>query len=223
MQGIGSEAIKCQNCAAQAIPSEMPCRYTMAFDHERTLEVTVGKKSLQDIARHASQYAVLPAASQQHSTFLLGKADIAALLTRMRPFIGNMGTTPAIHMPHSHNCGHFGQLLLRAPHQYRLEQAQLQARTDGHLELDSVREGEEAAPIQVIGSGADLNAATANGLQRAARLLDMSVDEVKNRVTITGAVEIGRAPGLVTVSLLAPLKQLEKLGIAHLVKGQYGL
>jgi formamidase len=82
---------------------------------------------------------------------------------------------------------------------------------------------EEAAPIQVIGSGADLNAATANGLERAARLLDMSVDEVKNRVTITGAVEIGRAPGLVTVSLLAPLKQLEELGIAHLVKGQYGL
>jgi formamidase len=82
---------------------------------------------------------------------------------------------------------------------------------------------EEAAPIQVVGSGADLNAATANGLERAARLLDMSVDEVKNRVTITGAVEIGRAPGLVTVSLLAPLKQLEELGIAHLVKEQYGL
>jgi formamidase len=82
---------------------------------------------------------------------------------------------------------------------------------------------EEAAPIQIVGSGADLNAATANGLERAARLLDMSVDEVKNRVTITGAVEIGRAPGLVTVSLLAPLQQLEKLGIAHLVKEQYGL
>ena len=55
----------------------------------------------------------------------------------------------------------------------------------------------------MIGSGADLNAATASGLERAARLLDMGVDEVKNRVTITGAVEIGRAPGLVTVSLLA--------------------
>ena len=53
--------------------------------------------------------------------------------------------------------------------------------------------------------------------------MDMSVDEVKNRVTITWAVEIGRAPGLVTVSLLVPLKQLEELGIAHLVKEQYSL
>ncbi len=38
---------------------------------------------------------------------------------------------------------------------------------------------------------ANLNA-TDNGLERAAALLDMTVPEVKNRATITGAIEIGR-------------------------------
>ena len=312
LEGIGPEAIRCQNCGAEAIPFAMPCGYTIVFDEERTLGVTVGRESAEEIARHAREYAALPAGSEQHPVLVLGKADISGVLARMRPFIGNIGTTPAIDMPDSHNSGDFGQFLVGAPHEYGLTQEQLEARTDGHLDIDSVREGavlicpvkvkgggvyvgdvhamqgdgeiaghttdvsaevtlevevikgltlegpillppvedlpplarpftedelergrrlaeeygvelEEAAPIQVVGSGADLNAATANGLERAARLLGMSVDEVKNRVTITGAVEIGRAPGMVTVSLLAPLKRLEELGIAHLVREQYGL
>jgi len=49
------------------------------------------------------------------------------------------------------------------------------------------------------------------------------VEEVQNRATITGAIEIGRAPGLVTATLLAPVKQLAKLGILPLVKEQYGV
>lgn len=36
----------------------------------------------------------------------------------------------------------------------------------------------------------------------------MSVPEVMNRVTITGAIEIGRAPGVVSVSLKVPRKKL---------------
>ena len=79
------------------------------------------------------------------------------------------------------------------------------------------------APIQVIGSGADLNAAAQNGLERMAALLEESLDEVKNRVTITGAVEIGRLPGLMTIGILAPLEQLENRGLVPLVKEQYGL
>ena len=71
----------------------------------------------------------------------------------------------------------------------------------------------ETAPIQVIGSGANLNAAVSNSLERAAELLDMSVEEVRNRCAITGDIEIGRAPGLVTATLLVPIKHLEKLGI----------
>jgi formamidase len=82
---------------------------------------------------------------------------------------------------------------------------------------------EDAGPIQVIGSGPDLNKATENGLARMAKLMDMSVAEVMNRVTLTGGIEIGRLPDVVTVTILAPFGQLEKIGIAHLVRKQYGL
>jgi acetamidase/formamidase len=81
----------------------------------------------------------------------------------------------------------------------------------------------EVAPIQVVGSGANLNEATMNGLERMAKLSDMDIDEVKNRVTITGGIEIGRLPGMVHITMLTPISRLEQIGIAHLVKEQYGL
>jgi len=81
----------------------------------------------------------------------------------------------------------------------------------------------DVAPIQVVGSGANLNEATMNGLERMAKLADMDIDEVKNRVTITGGIEIGRLPGIVHISMLTPISRLEQIGIAHLVKEQYGL
>ena len=77
-------------------------------------------------------------------------------------------------------------------------------------------------PIQVLGSGPFLNAAVDNAVGRASRLLAMTVDEVKNRSTISGAVDIGRLPGFVQLSLLVPRDRLERLGILHLVESQYG-
>lgn len=82
---------------------------------------------------------------------------------------------------------------------------------------------EESAPISFVGTGPDLNAATQNGLERAASLLGMSVPEVKNRATITGAVEIGRLPGVVQVTFPAPLERLERVGLLPFVREQYEL
>ena len=42
-----------------------------------------------------------------------------------------------------------------------------------------------------------------------------------NRSTITGAIEIGRLPGVVTVTFLAPEPYLNKTGLLELVKNQY--
>jgi hypothetical protein len=81
----------------------------------------------------------------------------------------------------------------------------------------------EVAPFQVVGTGGDLNAATMNGLERMAQLCSMDINEVKNRVTITGGIEIGRLPGVVHVTALVPMARLEQIGIAHLIKEQYGL
>ena len=77
-------------------------------------------------------------------------------------------------------------------------------------------------PIQVLGSGPFVNAAVNNAIERAARLLGMGTDEVKNRGTIAGAAEIGRLPGFVQLNLMVPRQRLEGLGIAHLAEAQYG-
>ncbi len=80
---------------------------------------------------------------------------------------------------------------------------------------------EEAWPIQMVGSGANLNEATENAINRLAKLLGMSREEVMNRVTISGAVEIGRLPGVVTVTMLVPESKLAAIGLAEVVKEQY--
>jgi formamidase len=51
----------------------------------------------------------------------------------------------------------------------------------------------------------------------------MTKAEVRNRCTITGSVEIGRLPGVVQLNMLAPLAQLDKIGIGSYVRQQYGL
>lgn len=82
---------------------------------------------------------------------------------------------------------------------------------------------EDNAPITFIGTGANLNAATTNGLNRAAQATGLSYDEISNRATLTGSIEIARLPGVVRVSFLCPMTVLERMGIAGLVREQYGL
>lgn len=86
-----------------------------------------------------------------------------------------------------------------------------------------VAEIEPLAPISVIGTGANLNAAIENGLARAAKLLDVTVAEIRNRATINGAIEIGRAPGVIQVTFLAPLSKLDAVGLGNYAREQYGL
>ncbi len=51
----------------------------------------------------------------------------------------------------------------------------------------------------------------------------MTVPKVKNRATITGAIEIGRNPGVVQVTFRAPVDRLEKAGLLPFVRDQYGI
>lgn len=80
---------------------------------------------------------------------------------------------------------------------------------------------EESLPLSFIGTGENLNAATDNGMERAAKLLEMSVPEVMNRATITGSIEIGRHPGVVTVTFLVPVERIKKLKLEKYVAEQY--
>lgn len=76
-------------------------------------------------------------------------------------------------------------------------------------------------PISVVGTGVNLNIATDNAVERAAALLDLSSDEVKNRITLTGGVEIGRLPGVVTATFQVPKTLLKQAKIYKPVKQQY--
>ncbi len=77
-------------------------------------------------------------------------------------------------------------------------------------------------PVQVLGSGAFINAAVDNAVARAAKLFEAPADEIKNRGTVAGAIDIGRLPGFIQLSLQIPRERLERLGILHLVEAQYG-
>lgn len=82
---------------------------------------------------------------------------------------------------------------------------------------------EPLAPISVVGTAANLNDAIENGLERAAKLLKVSVAEIRNRATVNGAIEIGRAPGVIQVTFLAPLAKLDEVGLGDYAREQYDL
>jgi acetamidase/formamidase len=82
---------------------------------------------------------------------------------------------------------------------------------------------EQSGPITFIGSGENLNVAVENGLKRAASVTGLPYDEVLNRATITGSIDISRLPGTVRVTFLCPMNVLDRIGIGHLVREKYDL
>jgi formamidase len=315
LEGIGQDAVRCANCGADATPFKFTNGYTIAFDHARSVGLTLPREPAERIAQEARRYAALPENSVQNPILAFAPHDLVGLATRLRPFMGQLGTTPSTTIPDSHNAGDFGSFLVGAPHRHSLTAEELEThRTDGHMDIDAVRAGaivicpvkvpgggiymgdmhalqgdgeiaghtcdvsgtvtlqvellkgglgidgpvllplaedlpflarplspdertraeelarewgvdglEDSAPISVIGSGPDLNSATDNGLERAARLLGMEVPEVKNRATIAGAIEIGRHPGVVQVTFRAPVERLEARGLMPYLRDQYGM
>ncbi|MBA8837652.1 acetamidase/formamidase family protein [Ochrobactrum sp. RH2CCR150] len=314
IEGVGQDSVRCNKCGTAIKPFEIVHGYTVVFDEAQDVGLTVNKDAAERIAKNANHYASLPDQSVQHSVLNYAPADLVGAIVRMRPFLGQLGTTPSKAMPDSHNAGDFGAFLVGAPHPYALTEEELQKhKTDGHMDIDAVRAGavlvcpvkvpgagvymgdmhaaqgdgeiaghtmdvagsvtlqvevlkkynndgpvlfplledlpplakpftedekkrgaklaqqwgvkavEDVAPISVIGTAANMNAAIANGLERAAKLLDMSVSEVRNRATINGAIEIGRDPGVIQVTFLAPLANLDKAGLGVIARQQYNL
>ena len=310
--GIGQTAIRCVKCGADAAPFSIANGYTIAFDDGRTVGLTLDRRNAEELAANAAVHMAVPDISIQNPVLTFAPADLVGIATRLRPFLGQLGTTPSVAMPDSHNAGDFGSFLLGAPHEYSNTPEQLLAsKTDGHLDVNTVREGailicpvkvpgggvylgdmhafqgdgeiaghtadvagtavlevhviknlkidgpilfpapedlpylarplsaeekhavaavaskhgidqiEIDAPVTFIGTGANLNEATDNGLQRAAEVLRTSVDEVRNRATLAGAIEIGRHPGVVRVTFRAPLSALDDVGLGLIARSQY--
>ena len=154
VEGIGPEAIRCVSCGADATPFTFTSGYTIAFDENRTVGVTLPKDAAETIARDARRYAAMPENSQQNSILVFAPHDVVGMVGRLRPFMGQLGTTPAIPMPDSHNAGDFGSFLVGAPHEYGIDADDLRHRTDGHMDIDVVRAGAIViAPVKVPGGG----------------------------------------------------------------------
>src|SRR5699024_323675 len=91
-------------------------------------------------------------------------------------------------------------------------------------ELDhkwNMAEIEESYPVSFIGTGADLNAATENGMARAASLFNVTVPEIMNSATIYGSIDIVRTPGVVTVTFFATKEHLNQAGLWNTVRNAY--
>ena len=154
VEGIGPDSVRCANCGAPAAPFAFTNGYTIAFDDEWRVGVTVGKGRAEEIAGDADANAALPENSIQNPILLFAPHDLVGVATRLRPFMGQIGTTPAVDLPDSHNAGDFGAFLLGAPHSHAVDAEQLESRTDGHLDIDAARAGAVViAPVKVPGAG----------------------------------------------------------------------
>jgi formamidase len=155
IDGIGPEAIRCTSCGADATPFTFTNGYTIAFDETHSVGVTVGREAAEAIAHDAARYAALPDGSAQNPILTFAPHDIVALATRLRPFMGQLGTSPSATMPDSHNAGDFGAFLIGAPHRFAMTAAEVQEhKTDGHMDIDAVRAGAIlVCPVKVPGGG----------------------------------------------------------------------
>ena len=84
----------------------------------------------------------------------MAPSDLPGMVARMRPFLGQLGTTPVRDTPDSHNAGDFGTFLVGAPHEYGITQDQLKDVTDGHMDINRVRAGATLiCPVRIPGGG----------------------------------------------------------------------
>ncbi|RLF77424.1 acetamidase, partial [Thermococci archaeon] len=84
--GIGEDAVRCKHCGSPASPFKMVNGYTMVFDHNLGVGVTVNKETAEMIAKDAWEWHSLPKNSKQVPILIFAKADIVGVPSRMIPF-----------------------------------------------------------------------------------------------------------------------------------------
>ncbi|SVC08320.1 uncharacterized protein METZ01_LOCUS261174, partial [marine metagenome] len=121
LDGIGQDSVRCAECGEDVTPFKFTNGYTIYFDNNREVGVTLNENSAREIGANAAHFASLPENSVQNPILTFCPSDLVGVVARLRPFMGQLGTTPAIAMPDSHNAGDFGTFLVGAPHAYGIE------------------------------------------------------------------------------------------------------
>ena len=153
VEGIGQDAIRCAACGANVSPISISHGYTMVFDRTRTLGLTVDAVIARKCAEEATERAALPSNSRQHPILLFELSEMPGVVARLRPFIGNIGTSPSIEIPNSHNAGDVGFRLVGAAHRWALSENQMRQHvTDAHMDINTVGKGAIlVCPVKVDG------------------------------------------------------------------------
>lgn len=154
LEGIGPTAVRCDLCGGEASPFTVRHGYTIVFDRTHGIGVTVPRVSTEQIRADPNRYANMPVNSVQNSNPALAPHNLVGTVARLKPFVGQLGTTPAIRVPDSRNAGDLGAALFGKSHSYGWDEAQLALRTDGHMDIDAVRAGAiVVCPVKVEGAG----------------------------------------------------------------------
>lgn len=308
LKGIGEDSVRCQKCHSSIIPQVISNGYTLIFDEDRKIGISVPKKVADQIAKEVLEDAHLPEQSRQHPVNILAKADIPYMITRLKPMIGNIGSLPSKPLPSSRNSSDYLKTLNKIDKYENVTKDDL---TDGHMDVNTVVEGsiiivpvkvpgagiyfgdvhsmqgngelaghtaditanvsiqvhlikdltidgpiiippkkslplefhpiteeemllvkrlamqynfkitERLYPIQWIGSGDNLHEAIDNAIERASMLTGLEKDDIKNRGTVTGSVDIGRVSGVVYITTMLPESILENLQLMPFINEQY--
>lgn len=213
--GTGPGAIRCAECGTAVEPYRLACGYTMLFDDERRVGVTVPEEIAASIREDAEATIGLPTASQQYSVNLLATGSARPIATRVELMIGNIGTTPAVRIPSSRNAGDSAWRLVGQDLEHGLSEQDLALLTDGHMDINEVKEGAILlAPVRVEGGGlyiGDVHAMQGDG-ELAGHTTDVVADvevevHVIKNLGLPGPVLLPRSDDL--PRLLRPLTRDE--------------
>lgn len=152
IEGIGEEAIRCENCGNPIIPQIFENGYTVVYSKEDNLAVAVNKEIAEEIARNTARNKLYkPENSKQHLATILGRADFSDLLVRSYPMIGNIGCSPASAIPASKNAGDYVHTVKKTP---LFKQPSLNEINDAHMDISHIGEGcIILSPVLVEGAG----------------------------------------------------------------------
>ena len=120
LEGIGKDSVRCAACGAVCTPFEMVCGYTMVFDDERRIGVTVTSDVAKVIGNQAYESIALPRGAKQNPATVLAPSDMVGVVSRTRPFVGNLGTIPSTRMPAVKNCRDSALRMVGAKHAYSM-------------------------------------------------------------------------------------------------------